>query len=457
MDKVYADEPIAIPADKGGPRFTPWMNDYSYLKDERNHTGTWQEKFNYIPLGDNPDNYLTVGGEIRYYAQDWEHVTLGVKNNDHNDSIEQRLRLFSDFHVGPNFRFFLEMSDNWEFGAEFPTPTNYSAVDFSQVFLDYRLNFNKDFNVTIRPGRFNMPLGSGIVVGTRDGANVWYTYDGVQTLWNLGQNTKLNIFDVKPVTVEKGSFENKPDNSREFSGAYLTQNLPNKDKLDIYYYDVKHNNNIKYPNLVGHQDRESVGLRYYGKNKQFDYDVEGIYQFGTMANADIEAYAGISNLGYTFDTPILAKPIKTRLGLRSSIFSGDNNTHDNTLKTFEPPFPRTAYYSYSGLFTLMNIVQVEPSLTFTVNPKFNFKVAYELLRKAESEDSIYYGGTGRPLIVASSEKKDLAKVAEIQIHYISTRNLYFNLTYALIKVEDALKAVGGADTNYVGLWGQFKF
>ncbi len=452
MQHSNADDSIQIPPDRGGPRFMPTLNDYSFLKDENNRTGAWQEKLNYIPLGDNPDYYLTVGGEIRYYGQYWDHVTLGVKKNDRNDSIEQRIRLFSDFHVGPNFRFFLELSDNWEFGAEYPTPSNFSSVDFSQVFFDYKLNLTKDVSVTVRPGRFNMPLGSGILVGTRDGTNVWYTYDGIQTLWNLGKNTKVNIFDVKPTKIFRGTFENKAENSREFSGVYLAQNLPNKDKFDAYYYDVKHKNPIIFPNLQGNQHRETVGLRYYGKRKNFDYDVEGAYQFGSMAQNNIRAYAGISNFGYTFDLPV-----KTRLGLRTSIFSGDDNTHDHTLKTFEPPFPRTAYFSYSGLLTLMNVLQVEPSITFNVNPKFNLKASYSILEKAEEADSIYYGGTGRPLVIANSINKDLAKVSELQINYLPSRNLNFNLTYAYIKAEDALRSVGGKDTNYVGLWTQFKF
>lgn len=448
----YADSPQQIPSDMGGPRFMPWWNDYSYLKDEENRKGTWQERFNYIPIGKNPDHYLTVGGEIRYYGQYWEHVTLGVSDKDRNDSVEQRIRVYGDLHLGNNFRAFLELSDNWEFNAEFPTPANYSALDIQQFFIDYKLELSDDVSVTFRPGRFNMPLGSGILMGTRDGTNIWYTYEGLRTFLDINKSTQLELFDVKPTQYKRGSFEDEADDSRRLSGAYLTQKLPNKDKLDVYYYKMKHEKNISYPDLLGTQDRNSLGLRYYGKAEKIDYDLEGVYQFGEMAHADISAYSLMSNFGYTLDSSI-----KTRLGLRSIIFSGDDNTQDNKLGTFEAPFPRTALFTYSGLLGLMNIVQIEPSLTMTFNPKLNFKASYGFFNKAEAEDAIYYGGSGRPLALSKSNSKKLANIAELQINYLPIRNLNFNLTLSHIKAEEALVAVGGENTNYAGLWAQFKF
>lgn len=51
----------AIPKDHGGPRFITWTNDYSHLKSEENRTEAWQEKLNYIPVGQDPDYYMSIG------------------------------------------------------------------------------------------------------------------------------------------------------------------------------------------------------------------------------------------------------------------------------------------------------------------------------------------------------------------------------------------------------------
>lgn len=448
---VYANTSQTVPSDKGGPRFIPWINDYSFLKDEENRMGTWQEKLNYIPIGQNTDNYLTIGGEVRYYAQYWEHVLLGVRDNDRNDSIQQRLRVYGDLHLGENLRVFTEVSDNWEFDAEFPTPSNYGAFDIQQFFLDYKVNLGENTSLNLRPGRFNMPLGSGILMGTRDGTNVWYTYDGLRTTLSH-KDIKVDLFSVKPTKLKRGSFDDTTDKTRQLDGIYITNNLPNKDKADIYFYDMEHKKNVSYPNLIGEQDRKTYGVRYYGKKQDIDYDLEGIYQNGDMAQADISAYGLLANVGYNFSTPY-----KTRLGVRGVMLSGDDNVNDNKLKTFESPFPRTALFTMSGLLGLMNITQIEPSITVVLNPKLNFKASHSKFFKSESEDAIYYGGTGRPLALSNSSDKELADISELQINYLPNRNLNFNLSLSYLKAQDALSSVGGKDTKYAGFWTQFKF
>lgn len=39
--------------------------DYSYLRDSKNRTGAWWERFKFIPLDSAGQNYLTVGDETR--------------------------------------------------------------------------------------------------------------------------------------------------------------------------------------------------------------------------------------------------------------------------------------------------------------------------------------------------------------------------------------------------------
>ncbi|GAB3045615.1 alginate export family protein [Stenotrophomonas tumulicola] len=448
--------PVGVNIMKAPPPGQPvqliaWLNDYSYLQDPKNRTGAGWERLSYIPLGNDPSHFLSIGGEARYYAQYWEHVTLGVRPDDRNDSVEQRLRLYGDLHWGPNLRAFVELGDNWEFGAEFPTPNNFDSVDVSQAFLD--LSFNAGGNrFTFRPGRFQMPLGNGIMMGTRDGTNVRYTYNGLRAWMTTVGGNRLDVFAVRPMAVGRGSFDNDDDNSRDFSGAYFAHPTGKGSGVDVYFYNMGHDR-VEFPGLIGAQRRQSYGARMFGKPGHWDYDLEGVLQRGRYAGEDIRAWGVISNGGFTFSNTRFTP----RLGARFNAFSGDDEPGRGRLGTFEAPFPRTALHTDAGLFVFMNLVNFAPSIAFQFTPKVRFSAGLDFLWRESTQDAIYYGGSGRPLATPTTRDRHVATSVDLQLDYQVNRNLNFHLFTSHIEAGSALLAAGGATTDYVGIWGQYRF
>ncbi|WP_171264285.1 alginate export family protein [Acinetobacter sp. ANC 3832] len=289
LENIYAQR--VIPDDLGGPRFIAWNNDYQYLSGFDNKQNTWSENLNYIGLGSNPENYLTIGGEGRWMYEYLNHASANLNPNDRNESVAQRLRFFEDLHFNKNFRLFLELGDNWAFDAEVPTPANYDAFDIQKLFFDYRFNLTDDINFSFRPGRFVMPLGSKIIVSTRDGSNVQYNYDGLRAWLNYKDHVKVDLFD------------DKTDQNLELKGIYVNSKLDNQrlsqPQLDVYYFDMHHDQRML-TNTFVEQNRKSIGARLFGRHKSFNYDLEYIQQFGKYGDQDIDAYAVFSNFGYTF-------------------------------------------------------------------------------------------------------------------------------------------------------------
>jgi hypothetical protein len=428
-----------------------WLNDYSYLQDPKNRTGAAWEKLSYIPIGNDPSHFLSIGGEVRYYAQYWEHVTLGVRPDDKNDSIEQRLRLYGDLHWGPNVRAFLELGDNWEFGPEFPTPNNFDALDISQAFLD--LSFKAGGNtLTFRPGRFQMPLGNGIMMGTRDGTNVRYTYNGLRAWMTTPSGNRLDVFGVHPMAVGRGSFDNDDDNTRKFFGGYFSHPTGKAGGIDAYFYNLSHER-VAFPGLVGPQRRQSYGGRVFGKPGSWDYDLEAVLQRGSYAGEDIRAWGLITNGGYTFKEARFSP----RIGARFNAFSGDDDPGRGSLGTFEAPFPRTALHTDAGLFVFMNLVNFAPSIAFQFTPTVRFTSGLDFLYRESPRDAIYYGGTGRPLAMPATGDRHVATSVDLQLDWQVNRSLNFHVYTSHIEAGSALLAAGGATTNYYSVWGQYRF
>ncbi|MCD9027989.1 alginate export family protein [Luteimonas sp. BDR2-5] len=444
--------PVSEPPPAPLVHMIPWLNDYSYLADPAKRSGAGWEKLSYIPLGRDPATYLTVGGELRYYAQYWEHVTLGIRPDDRNDSIQQRVRLYGDLHVGRNFRAFLELGDNWEFGAEFPTPSNFDAVDIQQAFVDASFAVGDGNRLTLRPGRFVMPLGNGIMVGTRDGTAVRYTYDGLQAMFTTAAGSSVNVFATRPTKVERGSFDDSPDSSRDFSGVYFSRPTGKGSGWDLYHYNVGHDQ-VAFPGLVGPQRRRSFGARVFGRPGNWDYDLEGVIQTGTFAGEDIRAWGIISNAGYTFSDARFAP----RLGARFNAFSGDDDPGRGRLGTFEAPFPRTALHNDAGVFVFMNLINIAPTVSFQFTDRIRASAGVTGLWRESTADDIYYGGTGRPLASVPTRDRHVATSVDLQADWQVNRNFNMHLYGSHIRAGDALVAAGGESTNYVGFWAQYRF
>src|SRR5207249_3818893 len=102
----------------------------------------------------------------------------------------------------------------------------------------------------------------------------------------------------------------------------------------------------------------TIGARLFEKRGPWDYNFEGVFQFGKFASSDILAWTLASDTGYTF-RDVGGTP---RLGLRLDAISGDTNANDRTLGTFNPLFPRGAYFGEIALIGPANLLDVHPTL-----------------------------------------------------------------------------------------------
>lgn len=89
-----------------------YNEDYSYLRDPANRTGTWWEKFKYIPLDITGNAYLTLGLEFRLREEAYRNFNWGEVSVDNYQWY--RVMPYADLHLGPNLRLFGQL-----IGADF--------------------------------------------------------------------------------------------------------------------------------------------------------------------------------------------------------------------------------------------------------------------------------------------------------------------------------------------------
>ncbi len=230
------------------------------------------------------DNRLDLGGELRTrYHHENNMRGLGLTGKDDQFWLT-RLRLFANYRVTENVRFFGEYlyadSAGETFGAGAgQRPIEENRGEAQNLFFDVSLLDDGDSKLNARLGRQELLLGAQRLVSPLDWANTRRTFDGYRMTYSSDSNN-LDVFytnPVKRVFATAGSNEwDSSDNDQHFYGIYNSWNGLDAGVLDTYY--------IAYDNDNTNFSFHTLGSRLAGKTDQFLYELEGGVQFGRNSN-----------------------------------------------------------------------------------------------------------------------------------------------------------------------------
>lgn len=188
-------------------------------------------------------------------------------------------------------------------------------------------------------------------------------------------------------------------------------------------------------------------MRYAGASGPLDWDLEAMGQRGSVGRAVVRAWALGAVGGYTFNdmdwTP--------RLGLQLDAASGDHRPGDGRLGTFNPLFPNGSYFTKAGYTGATNLLHVRPSLTVRPRPKLSLQVAVAGQWRETTRDAIYT--TPNLALPGSAGVGGRWTGAYGQVHadYVFTPQLTGAVEAVRYEVGEAIRAVGGRDSDYLGV------
>jgi len=409
-------------------------------------------RLKHLPLG-NDAVWLSLGGGARAYYTDWSHTTVGLRGGDRDNLVQTRLRLHADLHLGSQVRAFVELGDNREHGAEFKTGPNVNHFDIQQAFVDVTVPLGAAGKITFRPGRYEMPLGNGKLVGVREGLNMRFSYQGYRATWILPGKVSVDAFSLHPVNIKNtGNFDDGPNHTQDFQGVYISApSVLAGFGADAYFYEFdKTSATLRLGTGADH--RQNWGLRVNRKTAQIDFDLEGNMQRGHFAGQPIRAWAAMLEIGYT-DADM---PLTPRLGLRANVFSGDGNLADGTAGTFVAAAPRLPLISEAAWFNTSNLMDLYPSVTLKPAKSVSIMAGPDFLWRNTSADGVYVGPAGSS-IAPYAGSRAIGTDYNLEASWQATRNLSLRLFETWFAASDSLKAHGGINSNYFGLLGELRF
>jgi hypothetical protein len=434
------------------PAFKPlrYDEDYSFLKTDSNRTG--YRRLKYTPLGVNRRSFVSLGGEVRYqyfaiHNEDW-----GDSPNDKDGYVLSRFLLHSDLHLGRRSRFFVQVQGSLADGKKSGTsPVHENPLDLHQAFWELR---GKRSSVAFRLGRQELSYGSQRLVSVRELPNNRQSFDAAKLILPI-KSTKVDLFYSHYVTAKKGIFDDRSTKAWRFWGAYLvSNNVPFFKHIDVYYLGL-HKDDAVFEDGTGTEHRHTFGTRIWGAGQKWKYDLESVYQFGTFGKKSITAWTASSSLSYKMG----GVKFHPELSVRSELISGDVRNGDNKLQTFNPLFPRGAYFGLAALIGPANLVDVHPSVSLELVPgKLVWTSDYDIFWRHRTSDGIYAPNVSLLYPSGGSGKKLIGQQFATDLTCNANNYLMMRVEGTLFRTGPYLKEVGsGKNLIFLGVTAQLKF
>jgi hypothetical protein len=427
--------------------------DWSPLRDPALRTN-FLDSLKWMPLNEAGSWYATLGGELRERYEYARAPVFGLASPARNDYLLNRTLLFADVHFGSNFRTFVEFTSGQAPGwSGAPPSTQKDTLDVLQAFGEVSLPVDEG-KLSVRAGRQEMSFGSSRLVSVRESPNVRRSFDGVRATWIESKNLRIDAFSVQPVAPQTSTFDDRRDRTQDFWGVYATTDVPAVAglKADLYYLGFNHQD-ARFAQGVATEHRQTVGTRLFGSRSDFDWNVEGAFQFGSFGSADIRAWALSSDTGYTFSD----RTWKPRLGLKADAFSGDGNLRDGRLGTFNPLFPKLPYFSEANLVTPANLLDLQPNLTLALTPAVALNLGWNPLWKQSRADAFYAPPLSPVKGTVATQSRYIGQQMIASIEWSATPRLTVAATYVHFEPGGATRQAGGRSGEYFATWLQYRF
>ncbi len=263
-----------------------------------------------------------------------------------------------------------------------------------------------EFPVSLKVGRQELSYGDERLLGAFDWNNIGRSFDAAKLRWQITDGFSLDIFSGMPVVPRDDQFD-MPNNQDWLSGGWAVFTKIPKTILEGYFLArnasrsaINFDSDPQFPQPTA-RDVYTIGGRLKSKPGElcnFDYTIDGAYQFGdfaptaTSARLTQDAFMFTALGGYTFAN-LWAKP---RLGAEFDYGSGDDNPNDKTHGTFDNLFPTNhKFYGSMDLFSLQNIQDLGVNLSAHPTSRVSLALMGNAFWLASTSDYLY-SVTGAP-------------------------------------------------------------
>ncbi|MCU0447604.1 MAG: alginate export family protein [Microscillaceae bacterium] len=438
-------------AQVGEMKLLRYEETYTELKNDSNQT--WYKRLKFKPLNQNKSIYWSQGGEVRYQLQDYRNEDWGSVNGDTYTAFFTRFLYHSDIWLGQNFRIFGQLNSTFANGRTRPNRSiDENRLDIQQIFADWYVLNTDNQRLMLRVGRQELLYGSQRIIAVREGPNNRQSFDALKVVYKRN-NWQLDAFYSHPVRLRQGILDDKFNQDQRLGGLYsVWKKAGFLGNVDVYYLNFWSRESA-FNQEVAEEMRHSLGTRIWHKSPTWNYDLEALYQFGSFGAQKINAYTASANVSYTW----AKTKTQPTLGIKTEIISGDRQRADNQQNTFNPLYPRGAYFGLAALIGPANLVDFHPSLSFNLRKDWSLLIDYDIFWRYSLRDGIY-GPNVALIFEGESANRFIGRQLGISMEYTPNAFLSIVPEFTWFEAGQYLREVSaGKDVFFTALTVQLKY
>ena len=392
---------------------------------------------------------VSAGGQVRQQYERFANEEWGAETPDDNGYWLQRYMFHLDARISRRLRLYGELKSGIEVGrAGGPRPPDEDQLDVHQGFVDVSLG-----PVAARVGRQELAFGSHRLVSVRERPNVRQTFDGASVVV-LQSRWRVDAFGARYVSTEVGVFDDSSNVGRALWGVYAVRWLDQARTrgVDLYYLGYRRKD-ATFDQGEGRELRHSWGARLWKVSGALDYNVEAVAQTGSFGNSRIRAWTIASDTGYRLT--LAGHP---RLGLRADVSSGDRDRHDDRLGTFNPLFPKGAYFGLVASAGPSNHLDLHPQVTVNFRDDLVMTASWLFFWRQQLDDGIY-GIPGNLLRSGEgAHSRFVGHSPGVEAEWIVTEHLSLTGNASLFTAGPFIQESGPARTiGFIAAWATYRF
>ncbi|TDR45002.1 alginate export protein [Tahibacter aquaticus] len=424
-------------------RLLRFEEDWSVLRDDPARAPAYK----FVALSD--ESFASFGGEWRLRLDSLAAPRYGLGRVADSYAL-QRVLVHADWHITPRLRLFAQLGREDAIGKKAPLAVSDSdRGDVQNLFLDMAVDTAKSLN--LRLGRQELmfsPLQR--FVSVREGPNVRQGFDGLRASWRRPA-LSVDLFATRPVAYAAGAFDDATDRSQAFQGVYLSRNLASRYRFDAYYFGLRRDGAVL-AGSRGRERRDSAGLRLAGSSAGFDLDMEALGQGGHLGPRTIRAWAFSAIAGYT-----ASAAWSPRYALEYDIGSGDSGRPGSALGTFNPLFPKGAYFDESGLMSWANARVLRASASVQPTATLSLKASLIGRWRQNTADAVYLQPyVALPQTLANRERR-VGSAYVVDAAWRIGRSFNVALQLSRHQAGPAIRRAGGDDVDFAMLLTQYRY
>ena len=270
--------------------------------------------------------------------------------------------------------------------------------------------------------------------------------------WNI------DAFAVRPTLDKPGFFDNVPDHRTGFWGAYATRPEAKGVFFDAYYFGIDHKGSTYNRGSAGKcviRWASRLWRRPATKSSGWDFDYEGVWQFGSFGSANIRAWTLASDTAYRLPST----PLAPRFSLKADISSGDD-PKTRTLGTFSALYPIGNYF---GVLAdtgpgPQNFIDIHPRVQSQILHSISVSTDVVVGWRENLHDGVYAvpGFLLRP--AGSNTARFVGYRPGVEARWQIDRHAFLQADYGVFFAGRFLQeSMPGRNLNYWTLWAGYKF